>query len=187
MSNPLDGYRVIASSYSDGPALTAAAAASMLPTYLPGTLPTNYWQVGRMWRITATGRISTVVTTPGTARFDVRLGGTVVWDSLAMSLNTTAKTNVNWILSVLLTCRAAGSGSTTTIIGQGTWLSEDGINTAVPTTGPGPGGFTVPFNSAPAVGTGVNTQSALTWDVFFTQTASTGSLTCHQFLLEQLV
>jgi len=50
--------QVIASSYTDGPTLTGAAAASCVPTYVPTTLPAGYWQIGRMWRVTLTGRIS---------------------------------------------------------------------------------------------------------------------------------
>lgn len=178
--------QVIASSYTDGPTLTGAAAASMVPTYVPTTLPAGYWQIGRSWRITASGRISCVVTTPGTARFDLRLGGVVAWDSLAIPLNTVAKTNVPWYLDVLLTCRAVGSGTSANLIGQGFWVSEAGLNVAVPSTGPGPGGNVLPYNTAPAVGTGFNSQSALTLDFFFTQTVATGSMTCHQFMIEQL-
>lgn len=178
--------QVIASSYTDGPALTAAAAASCLPTYVPTTLPAGYWQIGRMWRIRAAGRISCVVTTPGTARYDLRLGGTVVFDTLAMPLNIVAKTNVPWSLEVLLTCRAVGSGTSANLFGQGFWLSEASINTATPPTGPGPGGQMVPYNVAPAVGGGFNSQSALTLDFFFTQTVDTGAMTLHQFLIEQL-
>lgn len=48
--------QVIASSYTDGPVLTAAAAASCLPTYVPTTLPAGYWQIGRMWRLRAGAR-----------------------------------------------------------------------------------------------------------------------------------
>lgn len=171
-------------SQGDGPALTAAAAASMLPTNVPGIIPASFFQVGRMLRVRATGRISCVVTTPGTARYDIRIGGVVAWDSLAMPLNVVAKTNVPWILDVLLTCRAAGSGTSTTLIGQGTWLSEASINTAAPATGPGPGGQIVPYNTAPVVGTGFNCQAANTFDMFFTQTVATGSMTCHQVLVE---
>ena len=98
--------QVIASSYTDGPTLTAAAAASCVPTYVPTTLPAGYWQIGRIWRLRATGRISCVVTTPGTARFDLRLGGVVAFDTLAIPLNIVAKTNVPWVLDVLMTCRA---------------------------------------------------------------------------------
>lgn len=178
--------QVIASSYTDGPALTAAAAASCVPTYVPTTLPAGYWQIGRMWRITAAGRISCAVTTPGTARWDLRLGGVVAFDTLAIPLNIVAKTNVPWFLEAILTCRAVGSGTSANLIGQGRWLSEAALNVAVPATGPGPGGNVLPYNTAPAVGTGFNSQSALTLDFFFTQTVATGSMTLHTFLIEQL-
>lgn len=178
--------QVIAASYTDGPALTAAAAASCVPTYIPTTLPAGYWQIGRMWRLKATGRISCAVTTPGTARYDLRLGGIVVFDTLAIPLNIVAKTNVRWDLEVILTCRAVGSGTSANLFGSGYWLSEANILTALPATGPGPGGCLVPFNAAPVVGAGFNSQSALTLDFFFTQTVATGSMTVHQFMIEQL-
>lgn len=178
--------QVIASSYTDGPALVAAAAASMLPTYVPTTLPAGYWQIGRIWRLRASGRISCAVTTPGTARFDLRLGGIVVFDSLAMPLNIIAKVNVQWDLDVLLTCRAVGSGTLANLMGLGRWNSEASINTPLPSVGPGPGGQMIPYNTAPVVGAGFNSQSALTLDMFFTQTVATGSQTCHQMVLEQM-
>jgi len=61
------------SALADGPTLTAAAAASCIPTAAKITLPNNFLQVGRMLKVTLYGRISCVVTTPGTARFDLRL------------------------------------------------------------------------------------------------------------------
>ncbi|WP_196299689.1 hypothetical protein, partial [Streptococcus pneumoniae] len=64
--------------------------------------------------------------------------------------------------------------------------SEALINMAVPTTGPGGGGYVMPWNTAPVVGTGFNSQSALTLDCFFTQTVATGSMTVHQFMIEQM-
>ena len=109
--------QTILSTYTDGPALTAAAAASCLPTYAPTTLPAGYWQIGRVWRVTLTGRISVVVTTPGTLRWDVRLGGTVVADTLAVLGNIVAKTNVGFYLEGLLTCRAVGSGTSCRTVG----------------------------------------------------------------------
>ena len=129
--------QVIASAYTDGPTLTAAAAASMLPTYVPTTLPAGYWQIGRIWRIRAAGRISCAVTTPGTARFDVRLGGVVAFDSLAIPLNIVAKTNVRWELEILLTCRAVGSGTRQTSWDQASGFRKR-ISFRLPATGPGP-------------------------------------------------
>lgn len=169
----------------DGSALTAAAAASCLPAAAKFTLPANYFSaVGKTIRITATGRISCVVTTPGTARYDVRMGGTVVADTAAMSLNIVAKTNVPWMLQLVLTARAIGSSGN--LMWGGLWTSEAGINTAVPTTGPGPGGFNLPFNSAPAVGSSFDTTASQVVDLFFTQTVATGSMTLHQYILESL-
>jgi hypothetical protein len=178
--------QVIASSYTDGPTLTAAAAASCVPTYVPTTLPAGYWQIGRIWRIRAAGRISCAVTTPGTARYDLRLGGVVAFDTLAIPLNIVAKTNVRWEFECMLTCRAVGSGTSANLIGSGQWFSEANILVPLPATGPGPGGALVPFNTAPVVGTGFNSQSALTLDFFFTQTVATGSMTVHQFMIEQM-
>jgi hypothetical protein len=178
--------QVIASSYTDGPTLTAAAAASMVPTYVPTTIPAGYWQIGRIWRLTASGRISTAVTTPGTARFDLRMAAVTVWDSLAIPLNIVAKTNVSWFLNVLLTCRSVGTGTSATLFGQGSWLSEANILTALPATGPGPGGALLPFNTAPVIGTGFDSTLANAFDMRFTQTVATGSMTMHQMLIEQL-
>jgi hypothetical protein len=178
--------QVIASAYSDGPTLTAAAAASCVPTYVPTSIPAGYWQIGRQWRLTASGRISCVVTTPGTARYDLRLGAVTVFDTLAIPLNIVAKTNVSWFLDVILTCRSVGTGTSATLFGSGYWLSEANINVAVPATGPGPGGQLVPYNTAPVVGTGFDSTVANALDFRFTQTVATGSMTLHQFLIEQL-
>jgi hypothetical protein len=179
-------YQVIASAYTDGPTLTGASAASCVPTYVPMPIPGNYWQIGRTWRVTAAGRISCVVTTPGTARYDLRMGAVTAWDSLAIPLNIVAKTNVNWRLDLLLTCRSVGPSTGCTLFGQGIWFSEANINTAVPATGPGPGGAAVPFNTAPVVGAGFDSTISNQMDFRFTQTVGTGSMTLHQFLIEQL-
>jgi hypothetical protein len=175
-------WETLVNAQVDGAALTAAAAASCIPAAAKKTLPANYFDyIGKQLLIKASGRISCAVTTPGTARYDVRFGGTVVADSLAMSLNIVAKTNVNWWLELILTCRAIGGSAN--LMWQGIWLSEAAINTAVPTTGPGPGGFTLPFNAAPAVGANFDSTIAQQVDLFFTQTVATGSMTLHQYSL----
>lgn len=165
----------------DGTANTAGTAASCIPTANVITLPNNFFTVGKQMRIKASGRISSLITTPGTARFDVRLGGTIVFDGLAVLLDTVAAhTNVGWWLDILLTCRTQGSGTAATLFGQGTWTCEDILG--VPATAP-KGILTamLPWNSAPAVGGGFNSTSALTLDLFFTQTVATGSMTLHQY------
>jgi len=178
--------QVLAVGKVDGPTLTAAAAASCIPTPEKLTLPNNYWYIGRTWRLTMHGRISTVITTPGTARFDLRIGAVVAWDSQAILLDTVAgHTTMPWVLEVLLTCRAVGTGTSTQLFGVGKWSCEDILGT--PATSPkGSLVAMLPWNAAPALGTGFDNTALNTVDVFFTQTAATGSLTVHQYLLEEL-
>lgn len=132
------------------------------------------------------GRVSCAVTTPGTFRIDVRLGGVVASDTLAVPLNIVAQTNVPWHYDALITCRAVGSGTSANLITQGLLSSTAFLNVPAVATGPWSGNITVPYNTAPVVGTGFNSQSALTLDIFFTQTVATGSFICHQAMIEQL-
>lgn len=113
------------SSQVDGAAVTAAAATTLLPAAAKFTLPPNFFgEIGKQLLVKASGRISSVITTPGTARFDVRLGGTVVFDGLAALLETAAGyTSVGWMLEILLTCRAIGAAAN--LMGQGTWVSPN--------------------------------------------------------------
>lgn len=170
----------------DGPTLTAAAAASMIPTPEKITLPNNYWYIGRAWHITAFGRISSVITTPGTARFDVRIGAVVAFDSLAILLDTVAAhTTVGWKLEIELVCRAVGSGTSSNLFGFGAWTCEDILG--VPATAPkGVLSAVLPWNTTPAVGTGFDNTLANTVDMFFTQTVATGSMTCHGYIIEEI-
>lgn len=165
---------------TDGPTLTAAAAASMLAAHAKIPLPAGFFDApGKKLEIEAYGRISAVVTNPGTARFDVRLGGTVVFDSLAIALATVdAYTNQGWRLRISLTCRAVGT--TGNLMGQGSWES---MNIAGAAATPPKGALTamLPWNTAPAVGGNFDTSITQVLDVFFTQTLATGSLTCHQY------
>lgn len=167
---------------ASGPTLTAAAAATCLPTSALYTLDAGYFDApGRTLRIVAAGRISCVVTTPGTARFDVRLGGTVMFDTLAMPLNVVAKTNENWRLVMELVCISTGSAAQ--LRGSGEFTSQaliGGPGNAVA----GAGAFVVPYNSPIATsGNTFNATAAQLVDMFFTQTVGTGSLTLDQYAL----
>jgi hypothetical protein len=172
--------QTLISAQVDGPTLSAAAAATMLPASARFTFPANLLKVGDVFRVTAAGRISNVVTTPGTARFDFRVGAAVVWDSQAMALNAVAKTNVAWWLDLMLTVRAVGSGTNATIIGVGSWTSESVVGSPLPSAG---GAGTLITPAAPAVGTGFDSTVSNVFDMFFTQTVATGSLTLHEFKL----
>ena len=164
-----------------GSALTAAARASATPTHARKVLQPNTFRfLGQQFRLYASGRISCAVTTPGTARFDLAFGANVVFDTLAMNLNVVAKTNVHWVLDVLLTLRAIGAAAN--LMGQGTWTSEAVIGSPLPTAG-GSGVLTVPYNAAPVVGANFDSGASQLADLFFTQTVATGSMTLEQFSL----
>lgn len=171
----------------DGPTLTAAAAATCLPGQAKFTLPADFFSdIGRTIQIRAAGKISCAVTTPGTARFDIRFistaGTIVVADSLAMPLNVVAKTNEPWALEWLLTARSVGSGTSATLEQWGRFTSQaliGGQGNAVA----GAGSFILPYNTAPGVGNGFDATIAQQVDMFFTQTVGTGSLTLTSYLL----
>lgn len=177
--------QVLAFANTDGPTLTAAAAASCLPAGGKIALgPGFFFYPGQMLHLFAHGRISVVATTPGTARFDFRLGGTVVFDTGALNLNTAGKTTVPWWLEIYLTVRAIGAGTTANLMGVGNFQSEAVIGSPAPTAG-GNGGLLAPVGT-PAVGGGFDSTASLTTDLFFTQTVATGSLTLHTYKLISL-
>jgi len=180
------GYQdTLINSQIDGTAVTAAAATSCIPTAAKKTLPANYFDViGKSIVIEATGRLSVAATTPGTLRFDIRFGAVIVFDSQAIALVVTnAYTNIGWHLRIILTARAIGGSTTANLFGQGTFTAPNvlgGANVAMPI-----GGVVamLPWNTAPAVGTGFDSTVSQQVDMFFTQTAATGSLTVHQFAI----
>jgi hypothetical protein len=75
MSRTNTWREVLVSAQTAGTTLTAAAAATAIPASAKFTLPANFFDtLGKSLSVHATGRISSVITTPGTARFDVRFG-----------------------------------------------------------------------------------------------------------------
>lgn len=177
----------IVMSSTDGPTLTAAARASCIPTANRIVLPNLFFYIGRAMKFLLNGRISCVVTTPGTARYDICMGSagtTIVFDTGAMNLNVVAKTTVPWFLEALLVCRAVGSGTSTTFFPRGQWTSEALVGSPLPSAG-GNGSLLVP-TTAPAVGAGMDNTAASALDVFFTQTVATGSMTVHNYQVDVL-
>ena len=146
------------------------------------TLPPNKLRVGDVLSIWAAGRISCVVTTPGTARFDLSFGvaGTACFDTLAMNLNVLVKTNVSWVLEAKGIVRAIGNAGN--IFWQGNWNSEAMIASVVANVG-GTGSVLVPIATAPVVGSNVDMTVAQILDFNFTQTVATGSVQLHQYVL----
>lgn len=163
-----------------GTAITAAARTSMTVGSTQGrfTLPANALKVpGDQLLVKASGIISCVVTTPGTARFDLSMATTAKLDTQAMPLNIVARTNVPWELEMLATLTTPGTAAAWTFIGK--WLSEAMINTALQATGPGPGGTMIPYSGtatgASTAGTTFDATVSNILDLNFTQTVATGS------------
>ena len=173
---------------SAGSVITAAAATSCIPTQAKYTLPAGFFDApGKQLEIEATGQMTCVATTPGTARLDVRFtsagGGTiVVFDSLAIPLNVSGATNRTWRLNILLTCRAVGGSTSANLMGWGGFTSQATIG--APGDGvAAPGTFQLPYNSTPAVGNGFDSTAAQLVDLFFTQTVATGAFQLQQYRL----
>jgi hypothetical protein len=165
----------LVNSAEDGTALTnSTTATNILPGARAFTLPSYaYKSIGQTLKLRAAGRISTLVTTPGTLTLDVRFvngSGIVVFNGGAMTLNTTAQTNMNWLLELDLVVRSIGSGTAATLLGQGYFKSHAVIGSPAPTAG-GAGAHLLPYNANPGAGTGFDStlsqQIALfaTWSV----------------------
>jgi hypothetical protein len=174
----------------DGTALASSTTpTSILPVSSKFTLPSAFFQAvdGKTLRIRASGRVSTVVTTPGTLTLDIRFGSVVVFNGGAMTLNTTAQTNVGWIFEAEVVIRTVGASTTATVLGQGSWRSHAVIGSAAPTAG-GCGEHILPYNTAPVAGTGFDSTAAQTVDMFATWSVSNAanSITCHQFSILSL-
>ncbi len=180
-------WQPLAIASADGPTLTTTAASGFtcLPVTALFTFPPNSFVVGSALRISAQGRISCVITTPGTARFDIRLGGTVAFDTGPLALVPIAKTTLPWWFDAMIVCRAVGA--TGNFFGFGKFQSEAVVGSPLASTG-GSGSLISAVSggaeTAPAVGGSVNTTVANTFDCFFTQTVTTGSFTVHNFMLE---
>jgi hypothetical protein len=166
----------------DGTALnTSTTATSILPPAAKFTLPANFFSIGKVLRVTATGRISTT-TGPPTITLDVRFGSVVVFNGAAVT-TVASVTNKTWMLKTLLTCRAIGASTTANVIGVGEFVSS----AVVGSTGGNANTAVLP-DSAPAVGTGFDSTSSQTVDLFATWSASSASnsIQLHEFTLEAL-
>lgn len=174
----------LATAQVDGPALTASTTpTSLLPAHAKITLPSGYFDTaGKKLKIKASGRISNIVTTPGTLTLDIRFNATpiIVFNGGAIPLNIVAKTNVLWELEIDLVCRTIGSGTAATMFGTGKFLSESVISAVAGTMNV----CGLPA-SAPAVGTGFDSTAANLVDLFGTWSLNNAnSIMLHHYELE---
>jgi hypothetical protein len=183
---PSQGWvQTLINSQVDGAAVTTNGAdTSMLPPASLYTLPANSLAIGSILRIKQWGRISNIVTTPGTLTLTVFFGAVKVFTSSAMQLNAVAKTNVSFFTEIMLTCRAIGNGTNANFMGMGIWSSESVVGSPVPATG-GCGQFMMP-TVTPIVGTGFDSTVTQQIDCRANFSLTGNSLTCHQYILESL-
>lgn len=181
-------FSTLYASSVDGSALAnSTTPTSLLPSTagVPKyTMPAGFLQApGDQLLFKAHGRISNIVTTPGTLTLELRLGSVIIASSGAMVINTAAKTNVSWCAEWELTVNAVGGGTSANFMHQGKFFSESVVSSPAGTMGC----HGMPA-SAPAVGTGFDSGAAAVFDFFATwQTANAGnSIQCHRAALYAL-
>lgn len=181
---------VLMSANADGAALnTSTTETSILLGQSKYTLPANFLvYAGQTLRIRAMGRVSNIVTTPGTLTFRIKFGSIAVASSQALQLNAVAKTNVTWILDWDLTCRSVGSGTSATFMHSGQWQSESVVGAGTGAAGStGIGALNIPA-SAPAVGTGFDSTTTNIIDLTaqFSISNAANSIQAHSYKLESI-
>lgn len=172
---------LIAAQVDGVPLSNTVTPTSIIPAAAKFTLPANFFAIGKALRVTAMGRVSNIVTTPGNLTLDVRFGSTVVFNGGAVALNATAKTNVTFKLVAYLTCRAIGAAAN--LMGIGEFASESVTGAAAGVAAQA----SLPA-SAPAVGSNFDSTASQAVDLFATfSIANAGNaLTLHEYLLEAL-
>jgi len=166
-----------------GVTLTAGTRTSCLPAGSRIPLPADFFYAGRAIKLQLIGRISCAITTPGTARFDLCLGPTgttIVYDTQGMNLNTAGKTDVAFVLDMMVTCVGVVSPAVNLYNFFGRFMSEAVVGSPLPTVG---GSGVLLLSVAGATGPG---NLANTVDVFYTQSLATGSLTVTTYQLEAI-
>lgn len=171
----------------DSTAVTATTTpTSILAPQSVFTMPPNFLKIGGVLRFSLSGRISNIVTTPGTLLIDVRVGAsTVILPGVAMQLNAVAKTNVAWTLNGTITCRSIGNGTLATMMGNGLFTSESIVGSAVPASGGNGSLHLQPVTVV--VGTGFDSTVSQTLNVFATWSLNNAnSILTHQYILEHV-
>lgn len=143
---------------ADGAALAnSTIETSLFPAGGAGyeaTLGAGLLRVGSVLCFAFSGRISTVVTTPGTLQLALRLGSVDALVSGQLPLNTTAQTNTPWSMEGELVVRATGTSTGTTLFPKACRFQSRAL-IGSPAAGTGPAGIELlPYNAAPAVGNG---------------------------------
>ena len=150
----MPGYaQLLASAQTSGATNSGTSAVSLLPTGALYTIPGGALSIGSKLIIEAQGQMNTVVTTPGTLTFTLKLGSNSVFTTQAIALNIVAQTNATWVFRLAFTVRAIGSGTSANGVGVGEFTSRASLNAPAVGTTNGVGVVLCP-DTAPAVGSG---------------------------------
>lgn len=186
----MSGYNnTLITAQVDGTALSnSAVATSIIPPAARLAIPANYFFIGKTLIIEATGRMSTVVTTPGTLALTVNLGAsgtTNVFAPAAMALNVVAQTNATWWARMKLTCRAIGTSAN--LMGVGRFISRALLNAPAAGTTLGVGEALLP-DTAPVVGGNFDSTVTNILDFFatFSIANASNSIQLHEYSVTDL-
>ena len=154
------------------------------------TIPANYMQDGRVLRLTAYGRWSSLTATSPTYTWAVRWGGvsgTVLSQSGAIVASTTATTNGQWKMDHILQTRS--NGATGTIFNQGeVYMYNNTVATFGTVTNYG---LVQPMGSAgistpAAVTVDLTADTALSITIDFSASNAANAVTGHIYIIESL-
>ena len=167
---------------------TFTTAKTVIPPTSLITLRENYFKIGKALEIDVWGGVGTLVTTPGTITFQVKIGSAIAWTSGAIQLNATAHTDLPFHLKVLMICRTIGSGTSATCMGMGelngvmftrTAGQVDGVNSETTISAP---------ITTPTVGAGFDSTIANILDFFagFSISSASNTVTVDMYTVTSL-
>lgn len=173
---------VIACAVANGTACTAAAEGLIFPSV---SIPANFMQDGRALRMTAMGKYSNVVTTPGSITFRIRWGGlagTILAQTSAIALNIVAQTDIMWRLQCEIVCSTNGATGTLLAMGQVDLAMQLAASQGLACMMGSTGGLTTNTPAAVTVDLTAVTDLSLTYQ----STVATGSQTGMTYILAAL-
>lgn len=137
------------------------------------TLPPNFFQRGSVLEIFFQAAISNRVTGPDTFTISIKVGSVAAFTTGAITLTTTAHTNIPLWGKISLECRTVGTSTQAALIGQsvmtGQMIQQGGTAGADSAT---LSNTIIMPNTAPAVGSGFDSTVSNTLDFHVAQSVS---------------
>lgn len=175
-------------SQAQGPSLTASAVrTTIMPTAAKQTLPTQFFdRPGKMIKFFVHGRLSNIITTPGTLTLDLTFAAVQVWNSGAVQLSAVAHTTLPFWLEVIMTCRSIGAGVAATVMAAGRMTSQ-AIVPAIGVVDAGSHNALMVPNVTPVVSTGFDSTILNAVDLFATFSLNNANaIAVEQFAIEEM-